>query len=168
MQVLLPVALASYPRRPCLFERGLCPRKLGALSAKRETGLGLVEVIVALLLLAIALLGLAVGFPVSRAAVYLGDRMTTAVSLAQQTLEAMRNRQYAATIDEIRTEDFPGEDPVPDFPAFRRVVTIQDNVPIATCVPPGPPCSKTVTVAVFFRDHAGQEQSVQLATIFVR
>lgn len=151
MQVLLPVE-----------------HHVALVRAKPEAGLSLIEVVVALLLLAIALLGLAVGFPLSRAAVYLGDRMTTAISLAQETLEAMRNRRYTATTDEITAENFPDQAPVPDFPSFRRTVDIRNNVPLAVCAPPATPCSKTVTVAVFFRDQAGQERSVQLTTILVR
>ncbi len=136
--------------------------------AKHRRGFTLVEVVVALLLLAIALLGLALGFPPSRAAVHTGGRISVAVGLAQETLEAMHHRQYTATIDEITRENFPDEDPVPGFPGFRRVVTIQDNVPIATCVPPGTPCSKTVTVSIVTREASGEQQSARLTTIFVR
>ncbi len=138
------------------------------LPIERESGLSLVEVIVAMLLLAIALLGLALGFPLSRAAVHTGGQISIAVGLAQETLEAMHHRQYTATLDEITMENFPGEDPIPGFPTLRRVVTIQDNVPIATCVPPGTPCSKTVSVSIFIREATGEQHSARLTTIFVR
>ncbi len=133
-----------------------------------ENGLSLVEVVVAMLLLAIALLGLALGFPLSRAAVHTGGQISIAVGLAQETLEAMQHGRYTATLDEITTESFPDEDPIPGFPTFRRVVTIQDNVPMATCVPPGTPCSKTVTVSIFTREATGEQHSARLTTIFVR
>lgn len=138
------------------------------LPIERESGLSLVEVVVAMLLLTIALLGLALGFPPSRAAVHTGGQISVAVALAQETLEAMHNRQYTATIDEITAENFPDEDSVQDFPTFRRVVTIQDNVPIATCFPPGTPCSKTVTVSISTREATGEQHFVRLTMIFVR
>lgn len=154
MQILLPVSAVTRFGRP-----------------DPEAGLSLVEVVVALLLLAIGLVGIAVSFPASRGAVHLADRLTTAVALAQETLEGMRNRRYTADIDEITPGDFPTQDSVPDFPGFRRSVTIVDNVPVPVteCVPPpGTPCSKTVTVSVSFREPSGNEQSVELTTILVR
>ncbi len=137
----------------------------------REAGLSLIEVVVAMLLLSIALLGLAVGFPSSLGAVYMGDRVSTAINLAQQTLEQMRNRRYTDTIDDITTANFPEQDygTIQNFSTFRRTVQIQNGLPQAVCTPPpGTPCTKTVTVTVFYRDTAGQEQSVPLTTIFIR
>ena len=138
---------------------------------QEEAGLSLVEVVVAMLLLAIALVGIAVSFPPSRAAVHAAGQISMAVALAQETLEGMRNRRYTAGVDEITPRNFPAQDPVPGFPGFRRSVTIVDNVPVAAteCVPPpGTPCSKTVTVSVSFREPSGDEHLVELATILVR
>jgi Tfp pilus assembly protein PilV len=138
-----------------------------------EAGLSLVEVTVSLLLLGVALLGIGLGFPRSRTAVATGNEVGTAVSLARQTLEAMRNRLYTSATDEITAGNFPnqGYGTIVSFPTFRRTVTIQNGVPESVCVPPSPPntpCTKTVTVTVFYTDHSGQERSVALTTIFVR
>jgi Tfp pilus assembly protein PilV len=140
-------------------------------TAQSEAGVSLIEVMVSLLLLSVALLGLAVGFPQSRTAVVTGSQVSTAVNLARQTLEAMRNRPYTSTVDEITGANFPnqGYGGIPSFPGYRRTVTISDGVPQPACTPPpGTPCTKTVAVTVFYRDETGQERSVTLRTIFVR
>jgi Tfp pilus assembly protein PilV len=140
-------------------------------SRRSQAGASLVEVLVSLVFFAIAMLGVAAAFPVSRAAVAMGDRTATALGLARQTLEEMRNRRFTTTVDEITSANFPDRPygSIPNFPTFRRTVTIANGVPEAVCTPaPGTPCSKRVTVRVFFRDHQGQEQHVPLNTIFVR
>jgi type II secretory pathway pseudopilin PulG len=138
---------------------------------KNEAGASLIEVMVSMLLLSVALLGLAVAFPQSRIAVQGGSQLTTATNLGRRVLEEMRNVRYTATIDDITGTNFPaqGYGGIADFPTFRRTVDIQNNTPEATCLPAPPtPCTKTVIVSVFFRDERGQEQSVDLRTIFVR
>jgi Tfp pilus assembly protein PilV len=138
---------------------------------KNEAGASLIEVMVSMLLLSVALLGLAVAFPQSRIAVQGGSQLTTATNLARRALEEMRNVRYTATQDDITSTNFgaQGYGTIPDFPTFRRVVNIQNNTPEANCLPAPPtPCTKTVIVSIFFRDERGQEQSVDLRTIFVR
>ena len=138
---------------------------------RAQSGYTLVELMVALLLLVVALMGLASAFPISRVTVQYGSAASTAVSLGRQTLEGMRNRRYSELTDEITTANFPsqGYGAIPGFGSFRRTVTIEDGVPEATCTPPpGTPCTKRVTVTVFFRDDAGLERSVAVRTIFVR
>ncbi|MBI3454914.1 MAG: prepilin-type N-terminal cleavage/methylation domain-containing protein [Candidatus Rokubacteria bacterium] len=139
--------------------------------ARAEAGLTLVEILVSLLLLSIALLAMAAAFPKSRNAVYLGGALTKAVSLGEQYLESMRSSQYTATVDQITAANFPsqGYGSITNYANFRRTVQIQDGVPQAACTPaPGTPCSKTVTVTVFYKDEAGVERSVSLATVFIR
>ncbi|HSE95099.1 MAG TPA: prepilin-type N-terminal cleavage/methylation domain-containing protein [Methylomirabilota bacterium] len=136
-----------------------------------EAGASLIEVMVSMLLLSVALLGLAVAFPQSRVAVQGGSQITVATNLGRRVLEEMRNVRYTATVDEITNGTFGplAYGQIPDFPTFRRTVDIVDNQPEANCIPAPPtPCTKTVTVRVFFRDERGQEQSVDLRTIFVR
>jgi prepilin-type N-terminal cleavage/methylation domain-containing protein len=136
-----------------------------------QSGVSLIEVMISMLLLSVALLGIAVAFPQSRVAVQGSSQITTATNLARQTLEHMRNRRYSSTVDQITAPNFPpaGYGAIPNFAGYRRTVTIQDGTPEALCVPPpGTPCTKTVTVSVFFRDERGQEQTVALRTIFVR
>ena len=138
---------------------------------KNEAGASLIEVMVSMLLLSVALLGLATAFPKSRVAVQGGSQITVATNLARRALEEMRNVRYTATVDDITPTNFGAQayGAIPDFPTFRRVVDIQNNTPEANCLPAPPmPCTKTVTVSIFYRDERGQEQSVALRTIFVR
>jgi Tfp pilus assembly protein PilV len=137
-----------------------------------EAGASLIEVMVSMLLLSVALLGLAVAFPQSRVAVQGGSQITVATNLGRRVLEEMRNVRYTATVDQI-TNGAPFNNlaygQIPNFHTFRRTVNIADNQPVANCIPAPPtPCTKTVTVSIFFRDERGQEQSVDLRTIFVR
>jgi prepilin-type N-terminal cleavage/methylation domain-containing protein len=60
-----------------------------------EAGVTLMEVLVTMALLTIALLGLAVAFPVGRAAVLQARVSTTAVALAEQRMEQARRTAYA-------------------------------------------------------------------------
>ncbi len=138
---------------------------------RSNAGVSLIEVMVSLLLLSVAIAGLAVGFPISRTAVTTSSQISAAISLARQTLEDMRNREYSSTIDQITTANFPnqGYGGIPNFPRHRRSISIQDGVPVAICVPPpGSPCMKTVTVTVFYRDDKGLERGIPLTSIFVR
>ena len=127
-----------------------------------ESGIGLIEVMVAMLLLSVALLGLAAAFAPSRVAIEGGNQVTAAVYLARQTLEAMRNRPYDSDQDEITTAQFPpeGYGTIPGLASFQRSVQIEDDTPVTN--------TKRVTVSVTYRDNTGQEQTVQLSTIFAR
>jgi prepilin-type N-terminal cleavage/methylation domain-containing protein len=138
---------------------------------RSDRGVSLVELMVALIILAVALLGLGLAYPQTRFAVEIGNQVTTAANLARQTLETMRNQTYTETTDDITAADFPDENygDIAGFPQFRRTVTVENGVPEAVCVPPpGTPCTKRVTVNVFYRDNVGQEQVVRVATVFVR
>lgn len=127
-----------------------------------ESGLSLIELMVAMLLLAVALLGLAAAFAPSRIAIEEGNQITTGVGLARQTLENMRNRVYDSTTDELTSANYPAEayGSIPNFPGYRRSVLIEDGVPQTN--------TKRVTVTVNYRDNKGVEQAVRLVTIFVR
>jgi prepilin-type N-terminal cleavage/methylation domain-containing protein len=138
---------------------------------RSNAGVSLIEVMISLLLLSVAIAGLAVGFPVSRTAVQTSSQVSVAISLARQTLEDMRNREYTSAVDQITTANFPnqGYGTIVNFPKHRRSVDIQNGVPVAVCVPPpGTPCMKTVTVTVFYRDDKGLERGIPLTSIFIR
>lgn len=132
------------------------------LRPRSESGTSLIEVMVALVLLTVALLGLAAAFAPSRIAIEGGNQVTTAVALARQTLEAMRNRPYDSDQDEITTAIFPAEGygSIPNLASFRRSVLIENDVPETNM--------KRVTVTVNYRDNTGQEEAVRLTTMFVR
>lgn len=129
-----------------------------------EAGLSLVELMVALLLLSVALMGLAAAFAPGRMAIQTGDQITTATFLARQVLEQMRNSAYDQDTDElINGATFPASTDygsIPGYPQYRRTITFANNTPMAG--------TKTATVAVFYRDSSGVERSVTLTTIFTQ
>jgi Tfp pilus assembly protein PilV len=69
-----------------------------------EAGATLMEVLVTMALLTIALLGMAVAFPVGRAAVLQARVSTTAVALAEQRLEQARRTAYASLATLVGTD----------------------------------------------------------------
>lgn len=74
---------------------------------KRSTqaGLTLIEVMVAMLLLSITLLGLAAAFPGAHLAVFQGRASTRAAALAEQRLEVARNTPYGELAGLAGTDD---------------------------------------------------------------
>jgi Tfp pilus assembly protein PilV len=131
---------------------------------RRQMGVSLVELMVALLLLGVALMGLAAAFAPGRMAIQGGDSATTATYLARRVLEDMRNRAYDLDSDElVNGGTFPattGYGSISGYPAFRRTITVTDNSPETN--------TKTVSVAVFYKNSSGVEQAVTLTMIFTR
>lgn len=142
-----------------------------------ESGFSLVEVILAMALLAMGILGVGValtaqsgglsfGSSFGLAAITRGNYLSTATMLAQGKLEEIKNAQYTASVDEITQANFPNEayGAIASYPGFRRAVTIQNGAPSVGL--------KTTTVQVFFRppreSGLGQEEGVQLVTIIAR
>lgn len=146
----------------------------------RDDGFTLIEVLMALALLTIALLGvagavavqsggIAVSLPIGQAAVTRGHHVSVATFLAQERLEQVRRLQYRAgaeAVDEIGAgappSALPDEDfgVIPGFPDFRREVTVQDAVPAEGL--------KTVSVTVKFAlpGQAGVTlESISMSTI---
>jgi hypothetical protein len=97
-------------------------------------------------------------------AIQQGDQATTATFLARQVLEDMRNRAYDADSDElVNGATFPaatGYGGIPNYPNYRRTIAFVDGAP--------EPGTKTVTVAVFYRNSSGTEQPVTLTMIFTQ
>ena len=134
------------------------------MTMRRDAGLSMVELMVALMLLGIALMGLAAAFGPGRMAVQQGDQATTATFLARRVLEDMRNRAYDLDTDElVNSAMFPaasGYGTITGFPSYRRTITFANNTPEAG--------TKTATVVIFYRNSSGVEQSVTLSTIFTQ
>ncbi len=118
-----------------------------------ERGVTLVELMVASMLLAIALTGLAASFPLAMQAVTGGGYQTAATLLAQQCLELAKNMPYNRLPIDL-APNCPTTPP--GNPGFTRTVTVAPGLPTAT--------TTTVTVEVDYRSTQGQTQTV-IATI---
>lgn len=134
------------------------------MNIRRQAGISLVELMVALLLLGVALMGLAAAFAPGRMAIQGGDQATTATFLSRRVLEDMRNRAYDLDTDElVNGTTFPlatSYGGITNYPNYRRTISITDNSPEVG--------TKTVVVSVFYRNSSGVEQSVALTMIFTR
>jgi type II secretory pathway pseudopilin PulG len=142
-----------------------------SMTMRRQSGISLVELMVALLLLGVALMGLAAAFAPGRMAIQSGDQATTATFLARQMIEDMRDKAYDQDADElVNGTDFPattgyGSLRVPVvtgtlFPSYRQTITFANDSPAVG--------TKTATVVVFYKNSAGVEQSVTLSMIFTK
>jgi prepilin-type N-terminal cleavage/methylation domain-containing protein len=134
------------------------------MTVRRDGGLSLVELMVAMMLLGIALMGLAAAFAPGRMAIQQGDQATTATFLARRVLEDMRNRAYDLDTDElVNGATFPaatGYGSISGYPNYRRTIAFGNNTPETG--------TKTATVAIFYKNSSGVEQSVTLSMIFTQ
>lgn len=116
-----------------------------------QLGVTIVELMVAMSLLAIALVGLAASFPYAMYGVLAGGFQTTASLLAQEAIERAKAADYAA-IPSLPFDGSSGTLPtscgsgnfrtVPGYAGFTRCVAVQPGVPTAS--------TTTVTVVVEF------------------
>jgi prepilin-type N-terminal cleavage/methylation domain-containing protein len=129
-----------------------------------ERGVTLLELLVAMTLLAVALIGLAASFPLSMFGVTLGGYQTTATLLAQQSLEDARGRAYSnlttvATGGSVCTTSGGGTFvSVTGYSGFSRCVSVETGVPIAG--------TSTVTVVVRFQLGDGQPLYTRLTSVY--
>ena len=142
----------------------------------RADGDTLIEVLLALFILTIGLLGIAGALALQSggasgaiafgaAAINRSHAITTATMLAQSMAENVKQARYNVSEDRLIASRFPDEDygAIQGFPTFRRSVLIE----------PGPDAgTKQVTVTVAFRpgnsNGVGQEEQVKLAVIIAR
>ena len=121
---------------------------LECLSSRRlrdERGVTLIELMVAMVLLVVALLGLAVSFPYSMQGVAAGGYQTTATLLAQQSIDTARGKRY----DTLCAMDTGGSfASVSGYEGFRRQIAV---TPLAASCPGTPSGSTSVTVTVTVR-----------------
>jgi len=145
-------------------------------SEMRDRGFTLVEVLVALAILTIALLGVAATtalqgggiagtFPFGQAAVTRGFYLSTATMLAQDRLEQVKRVQYRVGTDPFAPgsppPNFADESPVDPiaFPNFNRQVRVVDG-PVGN--------TKEVTVTVSFTlptERGANQESMRLSTL---
>ncbi len=120
-----------------------------------ERGFTLGEVLVAIFVLAIGLVGVVTGFQYAASGVEIGKGETTAAFLAEQRLEWLKalalTNWTSATLEAGTTTEGYGS--IADAALYRRVTTITDS--------PGGTCAahcKLVRVTVFYRPVTGQGQ----------
>jgi type II secretory pathway pseudopilin PulG len=134
------------------------------MTLRRQSGISLVELMVALLLLGVALMGLAAAFTPGRMAIQSGDQATTATFLARQMIEDMRDKAYDQDGDElVNGADYPaatGYGGIVNYPNYRRTITFVNDSPAVG--------TKIATVAVFYKNSSGTEQAVTLTMIFTK
>lgn len=138
------------------------------------SGFTLVEVLIALAILTIALLGVAATtaiqsggisgtFPFGQAAVTRGYYLSTATMLAQERLEQVKRVQYRVGADPFASgtppPGFPDDTPVNGFPNFNRQVRVV-----------GGPAADTreVTVTVTYTlptERGANQESMKISTL---
>lgn len=148
-----------------------------------EGGFTLVEVLVAVMILAIALLGvvgaatlqsggIALSLPIGQAAITRGYHVTTAAMLAQESLEQVKRLQWTLgppEVDQFAPLDANGSPPgfadeglgaIAGYPNFSRQVRVTDDSPVTNM--------KTVTVTVRFNlpyESGMRQESIAVSTL---
>jgi prepilin-type N-terminal cleavage/methylation domain-containing protein len=144
-----------------------------------QAGFTLPEVLIAITLLTVAVIGvgaamtvqsggIASGAATGLAAVTRANQVATATMLAQEQIERMKARPYSETgpVDQLVAANFPAEGygTLAGYPNFRRLSAIQADTPRVG--------AKTVAVQVFFRPPTESglagEESVEIRTIIAR
>jgi prepilin-type N-terminal cleavage/methylation domain-containing protein len=96
----------------------------------KEKGFTLVEVLIAVMVLAIAFLAMYQMQAMAVRGNETGNQVTIATMLAQDKMEEIRNTNY----DDVTNLNFPAENygMVPNFPQFRREVAVTENGRVKT------------------------------------
>lgn len=103
----------------------------------------LLEVVVAMGLVFVALLGLAGLTTVAMKGAAVGKHMTIATALAQEKLEDIQGEGYRRNLAGV-LEIVEAYEVIPEYPLYQRITKIQPNVPIAGL--------QTVSVTVAWAD----------------
>ena len=122
-----------------------------------DQGFGLVEVLIAFAMTAIAFLAIGQTVVGSIALTKQSAFTTTATLLARQKIEELRGLPYDDSGLAAVSPDAPQEDPVPDYPDMTRQWIIEDDLPYAGV--------KRITVTVSSRRSAvGGIRTITLAS----
>ncbi len=129
------------------------------------SGMTLLEVVVAMLILSIALMGLATAFPLSRIAVNEGAEYTVAANLAQDAIEKIKRLSFQA-LDAMGTGDISSNSlfNTPTIPpGYTRTVRVENLESLSGIV-----TLKRITVNVTFSLQGTNNAPVSLATLIAR
>jgi prepilin-type N-terminal cleavage/methylation domain-containing protein len=150
-----------------------------------ERGLTLAEILVALVIIGLGLVGLAVVIPVSSYGVQEGNQLSTATFLAEQMIERARSVSWTgtpasdclgvsvgsaapvptgATCGGATTTQFPDEASVSGYPAYTRIMRVTScaATPCAGVTHAG---MRLVSVTVTYRGLTAAGQSVANKTV---
>ena len=116
-------------------------------------GISLLEVLVAMMLVSIVVLGMAGVRTVAIKGSALSQKMTKAVTLAQDSLEEIRRVGYLPALSDDRSL-IEAYGTIPDEPPFERIITTKPHTPT--------PGLQTITVKVAWDSD---RHSVSLGTI---
>lgn len=120
------------------------------MNTRNQRGVSLVELMVAMVLMAVALLALAASIPYSLYGIVAAGVQTTATLLAQEAIERAQSADYASlpslsfdgSSAPLPADCGAGLRPVTAFAGFRRCVAVESGVPT--------PTSTTITAVVEF------------------
>lgn len=135
-------------------------------SNKKSGGFTLIEVLIAIVILSVGLLGMAaLTVGIINGNKFSND-LTTATTLAQDKMEDIRRLGYSGTptSDDTTTEDYGA---ITDYAAYKSV-TVTDVYTAGTAWPPDG--MKTITVTVYWknRDQTDHLPGVELKTILAQ
>jgi type IV pilus assembly protein PilV len=128
-------------------------RKQGLLS--NGSGFSFIDLMLALVILTIGVLALADLQIISSKANTSSRGLTTASSLAETKLEAIKNTTYASIAAEAATTVTGG-----DGKTYTRTVTVTPNSPLTN--------TKTVTVTVTWQDSQNKTHTMPMATVIAQ
>jgi Tfp pilus assembly protein PilV len=124
-----------------------------------RSGLTLVEVLLAVMLVSIALIALAAAFPPAFYAVHGGRHLTTAAALDQEVIEGAKRLSFLAVTAANLAALYPS--PPPGYEAYTRQIQV-DDITVGGAV-----VMKRVTVSTSYV-LSGTQPSVGMVTLIAR
>lgn len=123
-----------------------------------SSGFTLPEVLIAIVVLSIGLLGLSAMTIATMRSLSFSDNLTTATTLARKKIEQIKNASYS----DVDQGDYPDETygTIAGYKQFERQVTIADATPLLNM--------KTITVQVFWRNTAGDTRDVTIRNVIAK
>jgi prepilin-type N-terminal cleavage/methylation domain-containing protein len=126
---------------------------------RSHSGLTLVEVLIAVMLVGVALIALAGAFPAAFYAVHGGRHLTTAAALDQEVIEGAKRLAFTNVTATSLGTLYPS--PPPGYAGYTRVIQVDDILDAGAVV------MKRVTVTTSYNLY-GSTPSVPMVTLLAR
>jgi prepilin-type N-terminal cleavage/methylation domain-containing protein len=126
---------------------------------RSHSGLTLVEVLLAVMLIGVALIAVAGAFPPAFYAVHGGRHLTTAAALDQEVIEGAKRLAFTNVTATALATLYPS--PPPGYAGYTRNIEVDDIVETGAVV------MKRVTVTTSY-NLSGSTPSVRMVTLFAR